>query len=331
MKKIIIAMFCFIQTLYIFTQANNSIATTLPALQSKTDISIRFYDRRVYYPGDSSGEPIFVQVSITNNNPDTLHFKLADDRSFSMDFHILNTRNRELKHTEQWLVKRNTNRQIYFREISLEPGEIYSFTENIKEYVDISDPGIFLLTASFFPELKRSSDNSEPHINSNRLSLEIKPAPAAAALRTLPVSPATGEILQAKPIPPDQVITYILTARQKSLWEQFFLYMDLEKMISRDPSRNKRFKLESEAGRINMVEVYKHELSQERVDKDIAVIPVDFKIEHTGYTDTLAEVKVIEWFEYRNFKEKKRFTYFLTSRDGVWTVYDYIVENLGTE
>lgn len=325
MKKIIIAFLCFFQIMYIFAE------NELPALHSKTDISIRFYDRRIYYPGESSGEPIFVQVSITNNNPETLRFKLADDRSFSMDFSVINTKNRQLKHTESWLKKRNTNRQIYFREISIEPGETYSFIENVKDYIEITEPGIFLLTASFFPELKRYSDNSEEHINSNRLSLEIKPAPSAAALGTLPVSPATGDILQTKPIPPDQVITYILTARQKSLWEQFFLYMDLEKMITRDPSRSKRFKLESEAGRMNMIEVYKHELSQERVDKEIAVIPVDFKIEHTGYTDTLAEVKVIEWFEYRNFKEKKRFTYFLASRDGVWTVYDYVVENLGTE
>ncbi|WP_420804808.1 hypothetical protein [Treponema pedis] len=300
-------------------------------MQSRTEVSIRFYDRRVYYPGENAAEPIFLQVSITNNNAETFRFKLADDRSFSMDFSVTNTKNRQLKHTETWLKKRNTNRQIYFREISIEPGETYSFIENLKDYIEITEPGIFLLSGSFFPELKRYSDNSEEHINSNRLSLEIKPAPSAAALGSLPVSQTTGDILQAKQIPPDQVVTYILTARQKSLWEQFFLYLDLEKMITRDPSRNKRFKMESEAGRMNMIEIYKRELSQERVDKEIAVIPVDFKIEHTGYTETLAEVKVIEWFEYRNFKEKKRFTYFLASRDGVWTVYDYVVENLGTE
>ncbi len=325
MKKIITALFCIAQTLIIFAE------TELPALQSKTDIAIRFYDRRIYYPGENTAEPIFLQISITNNNADTLRFKLADDRSFSVDFSVTNTKNRQLKHTENWLKKRNTNRQIYFREISIEPGETYSFIENLKDYIEITEPGIFLLSAHFFPELKRYTDNSEEHLNSNGLSLEIKPAPSAAALGALPVSHVSGDILQAKPIPPDQVITYVLTARQKSLWEQFFLYLDLEKMITRDPSRSKQFKLESEAGRMNMIEVYKRELSQERVDKEIAVIPVDFKIEHTGYTETLAEVKVIEWFEYRNFKEKKRFTYFLASHDGVWTVYDYIVENLGTE
>lgn len=323
-KKHFIIVLCLIQSLFIFAQNADS-----PVL--KAEVSIRFYDRRIYYPGSGSSEPIFIQISITNNNSETFRFKLADDRSFSIDFGIITSKNRQLQHTVDWMRKRNTNRQIYFREISLEPGETYSFIENLKDYIEITDPGILLVNALFFPELKRYSDNSELHILSNKLSLEIKPAPSAAALGSLPVSQASGEILQAKPIPPDQVIAYLLTARQKSLWEQFFLYMDLEKMISRDPSRNRRFKAESEAGRMEMIQIYKHELSQERVDKDIAVIPVEFKIEHTGYTDTQAEVKVIEWFEYSNFREKKRFTYFLTSKDGIWTVYDYVVENLGTE
>lgn len=323
-KKHFIIVLCLIQSLFIFAQNADS-----PVL--KAEVSIRFYDRRIYYPGSGSSEPIFIQISITNNNSETFRFKLADDRSFSIDFGIINSKNRQLQHTVDWMRKRNTNRQIYFREISLEPGETYSFIENLKDYIEITDPGILLVNALFFPELKRYSDNSELHILSNKLSLEIKPAPSAAALGSLPVSQASGEILQTKPIPPDQVIAYLLTARQKSLWEQFFLYMDLEKMISRDPSRNRRFKAESEAGRMEMIQIYKHELSQERVDKDIAVIPVEFKIEHTGYTDTQAEVKVIEWFEYSNFREKKRFTYFLTSKDGIWTVYDYVVENLGTE
>ncbi len=327
MKKIVIVLYCIVFSLFVFAQKDME----MNAVNAKTDVAIKFYDRRIYYPGDGSSDPIFVQLSVTNKSAETYRFKLADDRSFSVDFSVINTKNRKLKHTQNWLRKRNTNRQIYFREISIEPGETYSFIENVKDYIDITEPGVFLLNADFFPELKRMSDSSEQHINSNRLSLEIKPAPSATALGSLPVSPATGDILQTKPIPPDQVITYTLTARQRSLWEQFFLYMDLEKMIMRDPSRSKRFKAESEAGRMNMIDLYKHELSQERVDKEITVIPSDFKIEHTGYTDTQAEVKVLEWFQYRNFKEKKRFTYFLASKDGIWTIYDYIVENLGTE
>ncbi len=296
-----------------------------------TDISIRFFDRMVYYPGNSPSEPVLVQVTITNDETDTLRFKLADQHFFSLDFTAVNTRNKNLEHTEDWGRKRNSNQQIFFREISLEPGEAYSFIENIKDYVSIDMPGMYILECAFYPELKRLSGDSESSIKSNRLTLEIKPSPGPAAVKLLPVSPITAEVLQAQPIPPDQVITYMLTARQKSLWEQFFLYMDMDRMLSRDPSRSRRFKAESEAGRALIRENYKSELSQTKIDTEISTIPVEFRIERTSYTEMEGTVTVIEWFNYKNFSEKKRFTYLLSARDGIWRVYDYTVDNLGTE
>jgi hypothetical protein len=296
-----------------------------------SDISIKFYDRRVYYPGDSASEPIFVQITIANSSPDTLRFKLADQRSFSVDFAAANTRNRVLEHTETWLRRRNTNGQIYFREVSIEPGESYSFIENVKDYLKIDTPGLYIIDCAFFPELKRLTGDGEPCVRSNKLTLEVKPSPGAAAVKALPVSPVTAEILQPEPIPPDQVINYILTARQKSHWDQFFLYLDLEEMIMRDPSRNRRYRAESEAGRMTMIDNYKSELSQAKADKDISTIPVEFKIERTTYGDTDGTVAVLEWFDYRTFREKKRFTYYLSSKNGIWKVTDYTVDNLGTE
>jgi hypothetical protein len=138
-------------------------------------------------------------------------------------------------------------------------------------------------------------------------------------------------VLQPQDLPPDQVIKYVLTARQKSLWQQFFLYLDLEKMIGRDPARGRRYRAESESGRFTMIENFKAELSQEKVDREIAAIPYDFKIEKTAYTETEGTVTVLEWFNYRTFNEKKRFTYHLEARDGIWRVVDYSVDNLGTE
>ncbi len=295
------------------------------------DISIRFFDRMVYYPGNSPSEPVLVQITITNDETGTLRFKLADQHFFSLDFTAVNTRNKNLEHTGEWARKRNGSQQIFFREISLEPGESYSFTENVKEYLSIDAPGMYILDCAFYPELKRLSGDSEPSIKSNRLTLEIKPSPGAAAVKMLPVSPKTAEVLQAQPIPPDQVITYMLTARQKSLWDQFFLYLDIDKMLSRDPSRSRRFKAESETGRALIRENYKNELSQTRIDTDISSIPVEFRIERTSYTENEGIVTVLEWFNYKDFSEKKRFTYLLSARDGIWRVYDYTVDNLGTE
>lgn len=295
------------------------------------DIAIRFYDRRVYYPGNDGMEPIFVKVSITNKGSQPLRFKLANDRMFSLDFLVVNTKNKRLAHTEPWIRKRNTNQQIYFREITVETGETYAFVENVKDYITIDSPGVYMLSADFYPELKRLSDSSELHVGSNRLALEIKPSPSAAALGTLPIASVSREILQPQPISPDKVVCYMLTARQKSQWDQFFLYLDIERMIARDSIRSRRYKAEAEAGRMSMIDTYKHDLMQSHTDKDIAMIPVEFTVERTTYSATEAEVTVIEWFDYTSFREKKRFTYNLASRDDIWTVYNYSVENLGTE
>lgn len=298
---------------------------------ARASVHIAYHNRTIYFPGTHESEPIWVKVSLTNTGKDTLRFKLADDRTFSVDFSIRTMKNRALAHTDEWIRKRSTHRPVYFREISLEPGESYSFVENVKHYLDVQSAGLYFLTLLFYPELKRERTGDEDHLASNTLTLEVQPAPAAAALGALPVSPPVGEVLQPQRLSPDRVIEYVLNARQKSHWERFFLYLDLAKMLSRDAGRSRRFNAESEAGRYNMIDTYKHELRQERVDKDIAAIPVEFRIEKTVYTATDAEVRVLEWFEYRDFREKKRFTYHLSSRDGIWYVHDYVVENLGTE
>lgn len=296
------------------------------------DVSIRFVNRTVYYPGNSPSEPVNVQVSIANNGPHTLRFKLADDHAFSLDFTAADARNRPLSHTEDWQRKRNTTRQVYFREVSLEPGETYSFVENVKDYLVIAEPGMYILNCALYPELKRKSDESEPLYRSNRLRLEVKPSPGAAAARVLPVSPTTAEVLQPEAIPPDQVVTKIITARQRSEWNQFFLYLDLEKMLARDPAKDRRYRSESEQGRYRMIEDYRTELMNETSnDRDISTIPVEFEVERTEYAGNRGTVEVIEWFKYPSFREKKRYTYELESRDGIWRVYGFSVQNLGTE
>ena len=141
------------------------------------DLSIRFFERTIYYPGNSPAEPVLVQVSLSNNTPQPLRFKMADDHFYSLDFSALTTRNLPLDHTEVWLRSRSSSRQIYFREVSLEPGESLSFTVDVKDFLDIPTPGMYILQCHFYPELKRLSDESEQRVSSNKLTLEVKPSP----------------------------------------------------------------------------------------------------------------------------------------------------------
>ena len=98
---------------------------------SQASVSIKYYNRSIYYPGMNDENPIEVHITIKNNGTETLRFKLADDRAFSLDFNAYTVKNSSLEMTDSVIEKRTTNRTVYFREIALEGGEEYSFIENV--------------------------------------------------------------------------------------------------------------------------------------------------------------------------------------------------------
>ena len=291
-------------------------------------VSIKLYNKTLYYPGESLDNPIYVHITVANKGSETLRFKLADDRMFSIDFSAFNSKNKKLPYTEEIIKKRTTDRIVYFREIALETGEEYSFVENLKDYVQITEPAIYYFELDFFPELYKSKFNK---IESNRLRIDVKPSPSVTGVTKIPVSSEIISVLKPETISPDKVVEQTIVARQKNLWDQFFLYMDIEKMLTRDQARKRKYTTLSDIERNRMIQDYKLDLMQSRIDNAIVAIPESFYIEKTVYTQTEGSVSVIQWFKYDTFKEKKRYTYSVQKRDEVWHIYDYTVENLGTE
>ena len=291
-------------------------------------VSIKFYDKTMYYPDAADSNPVFIHITVRNTGTDTLRFKLADDRMFSIDFNAYTIKNEHLSQTEMLVRKRTTNQTVYFREIALEAGEEYSFVENLKEYLTVANPSVYYVDLTFYPELYRFRDE---RITSNRLTLEVRPSPSAASSSSIPVEAGTVRILQPEAIPPDQVVERTIVARQKSLWDQYFLYMDVEAMLERTPSQKRRYRAASADERERMMGAYKSDLMQSRIDGDIVAVPERFQIEKTVYSKTEGSVVVTEWFNNRTYYEKKSYTYRLRQREGVWQIYDYTVVNLGTE
>lgn len=291
-------------------------------------VSIKFYDKTMYYPDAADSNPVFIHITVRNTGTDTLRFKLADDRMFSIDFNAYTIKNERLAQTETLVRKRTTNQTVYFREITLEAGEEYSFVENLKEYLTVANPSVYYVDLTFYPELYRFRDE---RITSNRLTLEVRPSPSAASSSSIPVEAGTVRILQPEAIPPDQVVERTIVARQKSLWDQYFLYMDVEAMLERTPSQKRRYRAASADERERMIGAYKSDLMQSRIDGDIVAVPERFQIEKTVYSKTEGSVVVTEWFNNRTYYEKKSYTYRLRQREGVWQIYDYTVVNLGTE
>jgi hypothetical protein len=303
------------------------------------DFTIRFFDRRIYYV---TSDPIYIQATITNNSPLTYRFKLADERVFSVDFDVRTVTNRPLEPADTLIRKRTQYKQIFFREIAVEPGESFSFVEDLRSYVRLNDQGSFVVKAIIYPELFRSGTSktsvavngspAESVLESQRLNLSIRP-PVVTGPDGIPLEMdvATGAVLVRERLAPDLVVEYMLTARQKSQWEKFFLYLDLETMLARDPVRQRKWLAESEEGRRRMVEQFRQELRNSELDGSISVIPSEFKIERTQYNNSEGSVIVTEKFKNSYFTEIKRYTYYLNIRDNIWTITDYSVVNLGTE
>ena len=312
-----------------------AVACVFSAAAGDIDLSIRFYHKKVYHVSGLSGEPIYVQVTVTNRSPATFRFKLADERIFSVDFDVRSLANQSLPPSDYLLRRRSESRNVYFREIVVEPGESFSFVEDIRNYAALMDPGSFVVQARIFPELFRETAVSSPRgmpLESNRLNLNLRP-PALPDSDGIPfqMDVETGAVLVREKLPPDEVITYMLNARIKSQWERFFLYINMEALITNDPVRRRSWLNESEEGRFRMIAKYQEDLKNSMADEDIALIPSDYRIENTSHNGETASVVVTEWFQIGRITERRRYTYTLRRRDDVWALEDYTVTRLGTE
>ncbi|MDR2481450.1 MAG: hypothetical protein LBD07_04045 [Spirochaetaceae bacterium] len=326
MKKYFLFLFCFIGfSLYCFAQ------------DSGVSVVIRFYDKKVYY---AENDPIFILVTIANSSPSVYRFRISDDRAFFVDFDARTPANRPLEQADVLERRRSTSSQIFYRDVSLEAGESFSFIENLRDYVKINTPGSFIVQAKVYPELldiaKRQTVslglNSGGNMMSNRLPLQIKPkAVIGADGLAVALDVETGAIIAREKISPDQIVTWTLRARQKSEWEKFFLYFDIEKMLMRSGSRQRQWRAESEEGRQRMVATYRTELQKSLTDSDLSAIPMYFEIENTNYNMEEGKVIALEKFKTGDYIERKRYTYYLEKKDDYWTIIDYTVMNLGTE
>jgi hypothetical protein len=292
--------------------------------QADVRLSIRFFDKRIYFPGSE----IPVMITISNESADTYRFKLADDRVYSLSFEARTPANRLLDLADGFKVAMSESKPVFYRELAIKPGEEYSFREDLERFVRVDGPGIFAVKASFYPELSSSAAASP--VESNLLSLSVRPSPglppASEAIRAV-----TGEALKAQALPPDEVVRRTIVARQKDQWNEYFLYFDLESLLSRDQDRKRQYDAESDEGRRRLLERYRADLQTDVVDNDISVQPYYFEILETRYTEAKGFVSVLEKFQSGQLRQVREYTYELQRRDEVWYIVDYTVFNKGTE
>jgi hypothetical protein len=167
-------------------------------------------------------------------------------------------------------------------------------------------------------------------MKSNRLTLSVKPPVATEEERAV-VEAETGAIISREALAPDAVVAATIQARQKSQWERFFLYLDLESLLRKNPEKDREWRRSSQEAQRRMLDEYHRQLMAARVQQDINVIPSTFEVQKTSYTPSEASVQVLEKFAYPDYTELKQYIYYLKRQDRYWIITDYEIKNLGTE
>jgi hypothetical protein len=286
--------------------------------------SIRFFDQKVYFLGD----PIQIEVVITNTGTDTLRFKVADNRVFNLDFDVRTTTNIGLEHARQFTTGRSSDQPVFFREMDLQPTERYGIVVDLAQYVRFDSPGQYVVQATFYPDLFRGPGSAT--LLSNRLALNVKPAVITEEEKAV-MEAQTGALNARQALPPDEVVSYTIAARQKSQWEKFFLYLDLESLLRKNPEKDRAFRNATEAARRQMVDQFRQQLQAQTIQQDISVVPTSYDVQKTSYDPAEANVQVLERFKYPDYTELKAYTYHLRRSDRYWVIDDYSIRNLGTQ
>ncbi len=316
-------LFFLLPIIAVFPQDGNFHGTAISDTGG-VEFTINFYNKKVYFLGDD----IWLEAVITNNSTRSFHFKIAENRYYSLDFVVKTPTNIVLNHSKNFIIERSSDEPVFFREITLEPGEKYGILLKLNDFIEFSRADQFIVKAAFYPNLFEG--NNPSYYISNQLVLDVRPALKTEKEKEM-TNMVTGQPITREPIPPDEVVAFTIRARQKSQWNRFFLYMDLEQLLLRNPRRKVVYRKLSEEDRRKMIAEFKKELEQRVVDKDILVIPSSFRIIKTTYTPFEGTVEVIEKFKYSDYTEVKKYTYYLKRKDRYWMIVNYEIQNLGTE
>ncbi|MDA3949738.1 MAG: hypothetical protein PF508_10995 [Spirochaeta sp.] len=300
-------------------------ATHAPAQQ--LSVTTRLHNEEIYFP-DSVIE---LYITIENETARTHRFQLADDRAYNLEFVMRDESNAPVEAEEDGIIPGELN-QVFYRTISLEPGDRFSFVERLTDYVTPNRPGLYTLETRFYPELISVADQDV--LVSNPVTVSIRPGETPERRTQERFVAVAEQQLQRRQLPPDETVSYMIEARRQGNWDRFFLYLNVEKLFRQSDARDRRYtRGASEAAQREMLDEYRQELrnASEPADTALTVVPDSYRIIETSYRPTEGTVVAELNFDFDRYRERKRYTYQLERRNGFWEIIGYSVTNLPNE
>ncbi len=316
-----------------------------PSVQFK----LSYYNKEIYT--NDPDQPILLQVGLRNQGTAPVWFSLPSQPVFQLALTVLpaGRTGLALAPADVFNENRFNNQPVFFRDVSILPGEEFNYTVNLRDFVALSDPGVYTVQGTFYPSLlpefqgargqtlRASMKQAPPQavddtmMKSNVLTLTVRPALPAGSATTLQSSldHVTQDYLKREALAPDAVVAYLLGARQNQEQAKFFLYLNTEALYKRAPQFRRTFLAAGEEDRQRILAQFQDELW--RREETLAKVPSAFTILSTSYTAREATVIAQLKFDAGDYLETREYKYALQKNAGYWEIYDYQVRNLGTE
>ena len=323
-RKVFLAMVLVHVALFSFGQSVGQSGRTGSSVQD-IEVAIRFFDKEIYTPSST----VMVQLTVRNNGLTPFRFRLAENPVYNVDIDVRTAQGTTLTDSEEFSNSRQAVQPVFYREISLGTREEYSILLDLDQFVVVDTPGVYTISAEFYPELNYISGQSA--LDSNELILSMIPDFADADDVSDRITEEGGLLLVQEDLSPDEVVRQTILARMQDNWDRFFLYMDLEELYTEVPARRRTFTGLSAAEQELELAEFRETLQNSNTDEQIADRPISYQILSTYYTPTEGEVTAEQRYEYPDFVEVRRYTYQLERRDNVWEITGYTVQNRGTE
>jgi len=319
------------------------------AVTPPVQFSLRYYNKEIYT--NDPDQAILLQVGLRNQGTTPVWFSLPSQPVFQLALTVLpaGRTGLALAPADKFNENRFNNQPVFFRDVNILPGEEFNYTINLRDFVAVSDAGVYTIQGAFYPSLLpefqgargqtlRASLADAPvgavddtMYKSNVLTLTVRPALPAGSAASLHenLDQATQDYLKREALAPDAVVTYLLLSRQGQEEAKFFLYLNTEALYKRAPQFRRTFLASSEEERHRILVEFQDELW--RREETLAKVPSSFEILTTNYTAREATVTARLKFDAGDYLETREYKYALQKNAGFWEIYDYQVRNLGTE
>jgi hypothetical protein len=313
-------------------------------------LSLRYFNKEIYT--NDPDQAILLQVGLRNQGTTPVWFSMPSQAVFQLALTVLpaGRTGLALSPAEVFNENRFNNQPVFFRDVSILPGEEFNYTINLRDFVDVANPGVYTIQGDFYPSLlpefqgargqtlraalnepSTQGEVDDTVLHSNILTLTVRPSLPAGSAASLHenLDQVTQDYLKREALAPDAVVTYLLLARQAQEEAKFFLYLNTEALYKRAPQYRRTYLAAGEEDRKRMLEEFQNELW--RREETLAKVPSAFEILSTNYTAKEATVTARLKFDAGDYLEMREYKYALQKNAGYWEIYDYQVRNLGTE